>query len=752
MFGPSFWCCLLKLKKWGLKRVLLGMQAVPRFRQIGEILRVMTDKSRVRNVGIVAHIDHGKTTLTDSLLVEAGLLPAQVAGSVRVLDYLEEEQRRGITIKTANISLLLETAGQSFVVNVVDTPGHVDFVDKVTRALRAIDGAVVVVDAVEEIMAQTETVTRQALEERVKPVLFVNKVDRLFGELRLSPKEMQQKLERIVNDFNGLIEVYAESEFREKWKVSAAQGSVVFGSALHRWGLAVNGESRHSFDRIVSEAYRSGKYEGLAGMFPLSRAVLDMVVKHVPSPIECQKYRLPRVWRGDLDSNVGNAMLTCDEAGPLAVCVTNMQVADGGLVATGRVFSGLVRAGDKVFLVGAGKEGVVEQVFVYMGAFREKVDHVSAGNIVGLAGLTDVRAGETLVDVKAKRGMVGFERVRVAAEPVMTLALEPKNPADLGRLTEVLDRLVVEDPSLATFVDRETGQYLLSGVGELHLEVALNFLRQYAGDLEVTVSKPIVAYRESLLSKGRMVLVRSLNRANSFKVKAEPLEKEVVELLEREGAGTEMLRGEVARALGVSADRVWAVDDFRNVLVAEAAGLESVKDGVISGFSWACRSGPLCMEPLRGVKAVLVDGEVSSDVPLREKTQVVRAVSRGVLGSCLSADMALFEPVYRVDLHVPVTFFGKCSTSLTRRRGRISGTEQKGGLMLVNGFVPVAETFGLAAELRSVSSGHAFWQFRFDHWEKIPERLANILIKKLREKRGLAPDVPNAEMFVDEVC
>src|SRR4030065_1636337 len=184
---------------------------MPRFKQLSQILTLMREKERIRTLGIIAHIDHGKTTLTDSLLAGAGLLSPQMAGTARVLDYLEEEQKRKITIKTANISLLYKNPQNSYIINLVDTPGHVDFTGKVTRALRVIDGAVVVVDAVEAIMAQTEIVTEQALEERVRPVLFINKVDKLIVELKLNAEQIQKKFTRIIGSFNDLIEVYGDS-------------------------------------------------------------------------------------------------------------------------------------------------------------------------------------------------------------------------------------------------------------------------------------------------------------------------------------------------------------------------------------------------------------------------------------------------------------------------------------------------------------------------------------------------------------
>ncbi|MCK4436046.1 GTP-binding protein, partial [Candidatus Bathyarchaeota archaeon] len=290
---------------------------MPKFKQTVEILKLMSKKENIRDIGIIAHIDHGKTTMTDSLLTEAGLLSPKIAGEARALDYLEEEQKRGITIKTANISLLHEEKGTPYLINLIDTPGHVDFTGKVTRALRAIDGVVVVVDAVEEVMVQTETVTRQALNERAKPVLFINKVDRLIKELRLGPQEIQEKLARIIRDFNNLIALYGEQDQKKRWKVEAGNGTVAFGSALHRWGFTVDiaKEKDVRFNEII-EAYKNEKVEELAERLPLHKAILTMAVNHLPNPIDAQKYRIPKVWKGDLDSEIGKAMLSADPNGP----------------------------------------------------------------------------------------------------------------------------------------------------------------------------------------------------------------------------------------------------------------------------------------------------------------------------------------------------------------------------------------------------------------------------------------------------
>src|SRR4030042_7200031 len=505
-----------------------------KFRQTPEILGLMHKKEFIRNVGIIAHIDHGKTTLSDSLLVDAGLLAPQVAGSARVLDYLEEEQRRGITIKTANISFLHRMGENTYLVNLGDPPGHVDFVDRVSRALRAVDGVIVVVDAVEEIMAQTETVMRQALEERVRPLLFINKVDRLIRELRLSSNEIYRKFIRIINDFNDIIEIYGEPDFKKKWKIDPATESVVFGSALYKWGFTLKTAERKGIrfnGPDTLEAYRKGYFEKLSENVPLHTAILDMVVKHAPNPAESQNYRVPKIWKGNLVSEIGRAMLNCDENGPMVMCITQVKsVPDEGLVVAGRVFSGHRKEGEPVYLVNARQRGRIQKVQIYMSSFREPVGKIPAGNIAALTGLLSVRVGETIVDDRYAGLDGSFESARRVSEPVMSLAIEPKNPKDLGRLVDTLNKLTTEDPDLEAYADKETGQYLLNGLGELHLEVACNLLKQIGGGLELRVSDPIASYRETVLKRGALTMAGGSDELK-VSIRVEPLDVEAIEFL-----------------------------------------------------------------------------------------------------------------------------------------------------------------------------------------------------------------------------
>jgi len=736
---------------------------LPKFRQTSDILKLMTKKENIRDIGIIAHIDHGKTTMTDSLLAEAGLLSPTIAGEARALDYLEEEQKRGITIKTANISLLHEIENKPYIINLIDTPGHVDFTGKVTRALRAIDGVVVVVDAVEEVMVQTETVTRQAIGERVKPVLFINKVDRLIKELRLKSDEIQKKLVRIIRDFNNLIELYGEPEFKDQWKVDPAKGTVAFGSALHKWGftLDIAQQKGIKFSDVV-DAYQKENYQQLQTIVPLHNAILSMAVKHLPNPIQAQKYRTPKIWKGDIESEIGQAMLNCSDTGPTVVCITLAQMdPHAGLIATGRLFSGEVKERDQVYLVGVKKDHRIQQVSMYMGAFREIVDRIKAGNIAALLGLDSARAGETLVDFAYKDVMVPFERIKYVSEPVLTVALEPTHPKDLPRLVDVMQRLAIEDPNLTTTINKETGEYLLSGIGELHLEIAVKFLRDYAGgDLEIITSKPIVVYRESVAKQGLSAIGKSPNKHNKLRIQVEPLEDNVIEMIEKGEITGEMNPKQVAATLqkkagwsSEEAGNVWTIEDHKNMLLNLTRGIQflhEAKDMIIAGFRWGCQSGPLCEEPMRGVKVKLMEAQLHEDPTHRGPAQITPATRRAMFGSFLTADPCLLEPVYKITVTVPSQWVGEVSNIITRERGRILSSEQKGPITNISGFIPVAETFGLAAEMRSATSGHAFWQSTFDHWEPVSENTALTIIRETRKRRGLPPEIPTADKFVDE--
>jgi len=695
----------------------------------------MAKKENIRNIGIIAHIDHGKTTLADSLLAGTGLLSPQMAGMARVLDYLEEEQKRKITIKTANIALLYQKGAESYLINLVDTPGHVDFTGKVTRALRVIDGVVVVVDAVEEIMAQTEILTRQALEERVRPVLFINKIDRLINELQLSEEQIQKKLNHIISSFNDLIELYAENPYRAQWKINPSAGNVAFGSALYGWGFTFEMAQQKGtkFQEII-KTVNAGEHARLKKALPVYEAIFGMTVNAVPSPRAAQAYRINKIWDGHVDSKVGKSLAKCSDDGPAVMYVTNIRTEPSGdTIAIGRIFSGKIRSGDRLHLVDAIAETEVQQAAIDMGSFRETVTEVSAGNLASLALTGKVQAGETLVDLADKEGMVPFEAISYVFEPVVTLAVEPKNPKDIEAMQRGLEKLAAEDPNLKAVVDKETGEYLLSGMGELHLEVAINQLKSNSG-IDVDVSSPRVVYTESAQKSGAVALAKSPDKQNSFWIQVEPE-------LEHGISSDDEDRGIIL-----------SLDEHRNVLVdcnGKTEGLpEEALQAIISGFEYACASGPLCGEPIRHLKANLIDLELAPNAV--GNSEIMRGVGKATFASFLTAEPTLKEPIYKIVISVASDLSGESSRILSTRRGKVTSFEQKGLLTQITGYIPVAETFGFSKELRSATSGRAVWQSFFDHWEKVPQKIAVETIVELRKRKGLSPEVPKPEKFMEQ--
>ncbi len=531
---------------------------MPKFKSTQDIIRIIGNKDQIRNFGVIAHVDHGKTTMSDSLLAASGIISPSVAGQALALDSMKLEQNRQMTIRGANVTLFYEQEGKEYLINMIDTPGHIDFTGRVTRALRAIDGVVVVSDSVEGIMTQTETVTRQALEERVRPVLYINKIDRLVKELRLDPPAMQKWLSNIIAEFNKLIDIYAEPEIKEKWKVSIQGNTVAFGSAKDRWGFNYNTVQKKGISfKDVYDAYTSDNpnlIKELAEKAPLHDAVLGMVVQHHPPPHVAQRYRIPKIWPGDLDSDTGKALLACDEKGPIIMMVTTINVdQQAGRVATGRLFSGTVKDGDELYLLDAKRTGKVQSVNIYMGNTRELVNIIPAGNIPALLGLDYAVAGETLSSVKT---IPAFESIKYVSEPVVTIAVEPKHPKDLPKLVEALRRITVEDPNLIIKINEESGETLMAGMGVLHLEIATSLLQE-AG-LDITTTQPLINYRETIRASAGPIMSKSPNRHNKIFMRVEPLGEDIIEMIKTGHIKEDMDKKEMAkilRAKGWEADQ-----------------------------------------------------------------------------------------------------------------------------------------------------------------------------------------------------
>ena len=532
-------------------------------------MRIIGNKDQIRNFGVIAHVDHGKTTMSDSLLAASGIISPSVAGQALALDSMKLEQNRQMTIRGANVTLYYELGGKEYVINMIDTPGHIDFTGRVTRALRAIDGVVVVSDSVEGIMTQTETVTRQALEERVRPVLYINKIDRLVKELRLDAPAMQKWLSNIIAEFNKLVDIYAEPELKEKWKVSIQANSVAFGSAKDRWGFNYNIAQRNGVGfKDVYDAYNSDDQtliKALSEKAPLHEAVLGMVVQHHPPPHVAQRYRIPKIWPGDLDSDIGKSLVSCDDKGPILMMVTTINVdPQAGRIATGRLFSGTIKDGDEVYLIDGKRMGKVQSVNIYMGNTREVVNMLPAGNIPALLGIDHAIAGETFSSVK---DVPAFESIKYVSEPVVTIAIEPKHPKDLPKLVEALRRITVEDPNLIVKINEESGETLLSGMGVLHLEIATSLILETG--LEITTTQPLINYRETIRNSAGPIMSKSPNKHNKIFMRIEPLGEEIIELIKNGHIHEDLDKKQMAKILR---EKGWSADEAKSVAAVDVSG------------------------------------------------------------------------------------------------------------------------------------------------------------------------------------
>ena len=730
---------------------------MPKYKSTEQVLKIIKDKNKIRNFGVIAHVDHGKTTMSDSLLAHSGIIAPSSAGTALALDYMKAEQERGITIVQANVTLHYKHGESEYVINMIDTPGHVDFSGRVIRSLRAIDGAVVVCDAVEGIMTQTETVTRMALEERVRPVLFINKIDRLIKELRLTPEQMQERLATVVTNFNALLDTYAEPEYRDKWKVSIQDGSVTFGSAKDRWGINVDimKEKGVSFKDVITAYSEEGSVEALVEKAPLADGILGMVVKHHPPPHVAQKYRVPKIWKGDLDSDIGKAILNCDDNGPAIMMIVNMQLDPAaGPVAIGRLFSGTLKDGQLVNIIDTKREGRIQSVNFFMGNQREMVGELSAGNIPALLGLGDARAGQTLSTVK---GIDVFEGIKYVSEPVVQMAIEPKHPKDLPKLVETLKRLTIEDPNLVIKIDEESGETIIAGMGVLHLEIATSLIHD-AG-LEIITSEPLINYRETISAASEPIMAKSPNRHNKIFMKVEPLEPEIAEMC-RSGELSEMKdKKEMIKILrdhGWEPDvakKVMRFDSRGNVMINGTKGVQFIdesSDSILTGFDDVMKEGPLAREQMRNCKFTFTHFVPHEDTAHRGLSQLGPASRRACLGSTILAKPVVLEPILGIEVRVPQDLVGNVASVISGKRGKVLDMQQKGIVNIVIGEVPASETFDLSQIMRGQTQGKAMWNTFFKSWSPIPKSIAGTLIPDIRKRKGLSPDPPTADEFIDK--
>ncbi|KAA8496522.1 Elongation factor 2 [Porphyridium purpureum] len=835
---------------------------------IDQVREIMDVASNIRNMSVIAHVDHGKSTLTDSLVAAAGIIAMASAGDARMTDTRADEQERGITIKSTGISLYFrlgeevelpkDAVGRDFLINLIDSPGHVDFSSEVTAALRVTDGALVVVDCVEGVSVQTETVLRQALTERITPVVAINKLDRAFLELQLDAEDMYQNFTRVVENANVSIATYMDKNLKDQ-QVAPERGTVAFSAGLHGWAFTLTrfarmyaskfgtdeqkmterlwGESYFSkaekkwtktpgpgrerafnefiikpLQRVISLAMTDkvdeldkllknlkielknedkdlrGKQlmkRVLQKWIPASDALLEMMVLHLPSPAVAQRYRVETLYEGPMDDVAATAIRNCDKNGPLMLYISKMipSVDKGRFIAYGRVFAGTVRNGMKVRIMGPNYEPGskkdlsvknIQRVLLMMGKKVESVESIPCGNTVGLVGLDQflVKSG-TLTDLE---DAFPLKDMKYSVSPVVRVAVEPKNPADLPKLVEGLKRLSKSDPLVQCFIE-ESGEHVIAGCGELHIEICLKDLQEdFMNGAPIKVSNPVVSYRETVqgipdAAEAGVCLSKSPNKHNRLFVYAEPLPEGVPEVIE-EGKVTPRdepkPRSKILTELGMNEDatkKIWCFgpDTTGPNLFMDASKavqyLNEIKDSVAAAFQWATKEGVICDENMRGVGFYISDCVLHADAIHRGGGQIIPTARRACFGAQIKADPKLLEPIFLVEIQCPEQAVGSIYGVLNRKRGHVFEEMQRPGTPMFNvkAYLPVAESFGFTADLRAATSGQAFPQCVFDHWAMMPgdpydatDKILEI-VSGIRTRKGLKPNPPGLDNFYDKL-
>ncbi|KAJ7657348.1 P-loop containing nucleoside triphosphate hydrolase protein [Mycena polygramma] len=835
----------------------------------------MDKPTNIRNMTVIAHVDHGKSTLTDSLVSKAGIIGNSNAGTARYTDTRADEKERGITIKSTALSMYFElpeedvaavkqkTDGTSFLVNLIDSPGHVDFSAETSAALRVTDGALVVVDTVDGVSVQTETVLRQALAERVKPVLVINKVDRALLELQVGPEVLYQSFCRTIESVNVVIATYHDPALGDA-QVHADAGTVAFTSGLHGWGFtlrqfAARYSRRFGVDKekmmkklwgdnyfnpstrkwstvgtdargkplerafntfVLGPIYKIFDVimhhpdpEALAVMLdkleikldegerdfqdkrllkavmqkflPAGDSLLDMIVLHLPSAVTAQAYRVDTLYEGPMDDESALGIRTCDPGGPLVVYISKMVPTSdkGRFYAFGRVFSGTVRAGPKVRIQGPnyvpGKKHdlfvkSIQRTVLMMGRTVAALEDCPAGNIVGLVGIDQFLLKSGTLTTSETAHNMRVMRFSVAA--VVQVAVEVKSPADLPKLVEGLKRLSKSDPCVQTWI-AETGEHIVAGAGELHIEICMKDLEEDHACVPLKISRPVVPYRETVTAESSIVaLAKSQNKHNRLYVKAVPLDDELTAAIE--DGKIDPRQDFKIRARALADEYGWDVTEARKIwafgpdnagpnlfvdLTKGIAYLNEIKDSCVAGLQWAAKEGVCAEENMRGVRFNLLDAVLHSDSIHRGGGQIIPAVRRVMNAACLLAEPALMEPVYLVEIQCPEAVVGDAYACLNQRRAQIrsdrDSEEQRPGtnMFTIEAYLPVSESFGFTAVLRSVTRGQVFPQSVFDHWEVMPgsplEKGGKMeeLVTKIRTRKGLNPAIPPLENYLDRL-
>lgn len=857
----------------------------------GFMTDIMQFPEQVRNIALVGHLHHGKTSVMDMLvnqthdLSDPKLDMDKKQGrsrdeQMRYTDTHILERERGISVKTSPMSLVLQgTGGKSHLLNILDTPGHVNFADEVAASMRLVDGVVLVVDVVEGVQTTTELAIKHAVLSNLPIVLLVNKMDRLVLELKLPPADAYFKLKHVIEGVNTFIENTIPGR-GEQFRVSPEKGNVAFGCSSMGWSFTLP-----SFAKMYAESYPKAKFDAselakrlwgdiffnpgsrkftrkameegskrafvhfvlepvyklyshtisespddlkrtLAELgislkpsqlranakdllkmvceqfFGPATGFTDMVVQHVPSPIEGSKRMLETFYTGPLDSKTAASMQECNAEGPLVVHVTKLfNTPDArGFNAFGRVMSGTARPGERVRVLGENYSmddeedmatATIDATWLAESRYNVPVSGVPAGCMVLLGGVDNsIVKSATIVAQKLPddEDAYIFKPVSHFFESVFKIAVEPINPSELPKMLDGLRKINKSYPLITTKVE-ESGEHVVLGTGELYMDCVLHDLRRLYAQMEIKISDPVTRFAETCVDQSAIkCFAITPNKKNKITFVAEPLDDGIAEDIE---SGKVNIKDPV-RKVGkffeenygydlLASRNIWAFgpdDRGPNILQNDTLPsdvdqkvLRGVRDAVKQGFSWATREGPLCEEPIRNTKFKITDVDLASEAIFRGGGQIIPTARRSCYSSFLMASPRLMEPVYGVNMLGPANAVSALYTVLARRRGHVLSDAPVPGTPLysVKGLVPVIDSFGFETDLRIHTQGQATVSLVFDRWSIVPgdpldkstklrplepasaQATARDFVLKTRRRKGLAEDVSVGKFLEPEL-
>ncbi|OJI97729.1 hypothetical protein ASPVEDRAFT_59378 [Aspergillus versicolor CBS 583.65] len=841
---------------------------------------------QTRNVALVGHLHHGKTAFMDMLVMQTHDLAERLdkktgrkrEEQLRYTDIHHLERERGLSIKSAPMSMVLQSSkGKSHLFNIIDTPGHVNFVDEVAASSRLVDGVVLVIDVVEGVQANTEQIIKHAILEDLPLTMVVNKMDRLILELKIPPNDAYFKLKHVIEEVNTIIESVVPGH-GEKRRLSPEKGNVAFACASMKWCFTlqsfakkyaanypkvetadfalrlwgdiffnprsrkftrkgVEENSKRTFVKFVLEpiyklyshtlsespedlketltsvgiSLKPSQLRSDAKMlldlvceqfFGPAGGFVDMVLRHIPSPVEGAKRTLDRYYTGPLDTKIATSMVKCDPDGPLMILVTKLLANTDAsrFNALGRIMSGTAQPGQQVRVLGEGYtpddeedmvHATISDTWIPETRYNMPTNGVTAGNMVLLGGVDNsIVKTATLASTKFEDDEEAhiFKPIRHMTESVFKIAVEPVNPSELPKMLEGLRKVNKSYPLISTKVE-ESGEHVILGTGELYMDCVLHDLRRLFSEMEIKVSDPVTRFCETVVETSAIMCYSiTPNKLNKVTMIAEPLDDGISEDIESGRISIKEPIRKVARFFEerydwdkLAARSIWAFgpDEMGpNILQDDTLPsqvdkklLGGVRDSITQGFSWGTREGPLCEEPIRNTKFRLTDVSLADQAIYRGGGQIIPTARRAIYSSFLMASPRLMEPIYSCSMTGPADAVASVYTVLSRRRGHVLSDGPIAGTPLysVRGLIPVIDSFGFETDLRIHTQGQAAVSLVFDKWSVVPGdpldrevklkplemapvmATARDFVLKTRRRKGLAEDVTVSKFLEPEL-